>query len=52
MCAAELLTVVDATNVQAEARKNLLNSAHSFHILPVIIVFNISVDACEKRNAV
>lgn len=42
----------DATNMQAEVRKNLLNNTHSFHILPVIIVFNILVDVCERRNTV
>src|SRR5678815_28129 len=36
------LTVVDATNVQTEARKPLVALAREFHVLPVAIVFNLS----------
>src|ERR671929_1412115 len=39
--AAGRLTVVDATNVQPEARKPLLQLARSYHVLPVAIVFNL-----------
>ena len=45
-----LLTVADATNIQQKARKKLLNIAHSFHVLPVAIVFDLPQELCEKRN--
>src|SRR3954467_6566969 len=35
------LTVIDATNVQAEARKPLLALAREYHVLPVAIVFDL-----------
>src|SRR5215210_7732270 len=38
--AAGKLTVVDATNVQLEARKPLIALAREYHCLPVAIVFN------------
>src|SRR5438128_6323264 len=37
--AAGKLTVVDATNVQPEARKPLVELARKFHVIPVGIVF-------------
>src|SRR3712207_8730442 len=36
-----LLTVVDATNVQADARKPLIALARKYHCLPVAIVLNL-----------
>jgi protein phosphatase len=45
-----LLTVVDATNVQPEARKPLVALAREYHVLPVAIVFDISERVCETRN--
>src|SRR6516165_8621978 len=39
--AAGRLTVVDATNVQLEARKPLVELARQFHCLPVAIVLNL-----------
>lgn len=48
--AAGRLTVVDATNVQPEARQPLVKLARSFHTLPVAIVFNLPEDVCQKRN--
>ena len=45
-----LLTVADATNVQADARKKLLDIARSFHVLPVAIVFDMPQKLCESRN--
>src|SRR5215204_2816174 len=36
------LTVVDATNVQTEARKPLVELARRHHVIPVAIVLNIS----------
>ncbi|WP_299218464.1 polynucleotide kinase-phosphatase [uncultured Aquimarina sp.] len=44
------LTVVDATNVQADARKPLLQIAKEFHTLPVAIVLNIDKKICQERN--
>ena len=44
------LTVVDATNVQPEARKPLIQLAREFHCLPVAIVFNLPERVCEDRN--
>ena len=35
------LTVIDATNVQPEARKPLVALAREFHVLPVAIVLNL-----------
>ncbi len=44
------LTVVDATNVQPEARKPLVQLARDCHVLPVAIVLNITEDLCHERN--
>lgn len=44
------LTVVDATNVQPEARKPLVALAREYHVLPVAIVLNLSDRLCEDRN--
>jgi polynucleotide kinase-phosphatase len=43
-------TVVDATNVQAEARKPLVALAREYHVIPVAIVFDLPVRLCEERN--
>jgi protein phosphatase len=48
--AAGNLTVVDATNVQAESRKPLVNLAREFHCLPVAIVLNLPARLCQDRN--
>ena len=45
-----LLTVVDATNVQAEARKPLVELARSYHVLPVAVVLDVPISVCEARN--
>ncbi|HEY7393790.1 MAG TPA: AAA family ATPase, partial [Gemmatimonadaceae bacterium] len=45
-----LLTVVDATNVQLEARKPLVELARRYHVLPVAIVLNLPERVCEARN--
>ena len=45
------LCVVDATNVQAAARKGLLDLAKSHHTLAVAIVLNVSETTCAERNA-
>lgn len=44
------LTVVDATNVQPEARKPLIQLAREHHCLPVALVFNLPDKICEDRN--
>jgi protein phosphatase len=48
--AAARLTVVDATNVQTEARKPLVALAREFHALPVAIVLNLPERVCRERN--
>lgn len=44
------LTVVDATNVQPEARAPLVALARKHHCLPVGIVLNLPEDVCRERN--
>jgi protein phosphatase len=44
------LTVVDATNVQAESRRPLIALARRYHFLPVAIVFDLPEALCEERN--
>ncbi len=48
--AAGKLTVVDATNVQPEARKPLIQLARDYHCLPVAMVFNLPERVCHDRN--
>ena len=50
--AAGRLTVIDATNVQQESRKHLLNLAREHDVLPVAIVFDLPEHVCVGRNAV
>jgi protein phosphatase len=45
------LTVVDATNVQPEARKSLIALAKEFHLFAEAIVFDLSERICQDRNA-
>ncbi|MFA6561431.1 MAG: polynucleotide kinase-phosphatase [Verrucomicrobiia bacterium] len=44
------LVVVDATNVQPEARKPLVALAREYHCLPVAIVLNLAEKICHERN--
>jgi protein phosphatase len=44
------LTVIDATNVQPEARKPLVALAKEYHYLLVAIVFNLAPELCHARN--
>ena len=44
------LTVIDATNVQPEARKSLIELAREYHVLPAAIVFNLPEKLCHERN--
>ena len=48
--AAGRLTVVDATNVQPEARKPLVALAREYDVLPTAIVFNLPERLCQDRN--
>ncbi len=48
--AAGRLTVVDATNVQAESRKPLVELAREFHCLPVAIVLDVPERVAHERN--
>ena len=48
--AAGRLTVIDATNVQPDARKPLVALARRYHVLPVAIVLDIPERICEDRN--
>lgn len=44
------LTVVDATNVQPEARRPLLKIASQWHALKVAIVLDVPEEVCLERN--
>jgi protein phosphatase len=44
------LTLIDATNVQPEARKSLVELAREYHVLPVAIVFDLPEKLCQERN--
>jgi protein phosphatase len=44
------LTVIDATNVQPEARKPLVALARQYHVLPVAIVLDPPERVCHERN--
>ncbi len=48
--AAGRLTVIDATNVQQESRKQLLNLAREHDVLPVAIVLDLPERVCVGRN--
>ncbi|MCI0462400.1 MAG: polynucleotide kinase-phosphatase [Gemmataceae bacterium] len=48
--AAGRLTVVDATNVQPEARKPLVALARQYHCLPVAVVLDLPERLCQERN--
>lgn len=44
------IIVVDATNVQSESRKPLVELARQYHCLPVAIVFDLPAKLCFERN--
>ncbi|MGW8396259.1 polynucleotide kinase-phosphatase [Streptomyces lydicus] len=48
--AAGRLTVVDATNVQSEARAQLVRLAREHDVLPVAIVLDVPEQVCAERN--
>ena len=49
--AAGRLTVIDATNVQPEARRELVTLAREHDVLPVAIVLDLPEKLCAERNA-
>jgi protein phosphatase len=49
--AAGHLTVIDATSVQAEARKPLVALAREHYCMPVAIVLDLPEKVCQERNA-
>ncbi|MFC5910075.1 polynucleotide kinase-phosphatase [Streptacidiphilus monticola] len=49
--AAGRLTVVDATNVQQEARRQLVQLAREHDVLPVAVVLDLPPAVCAARNA-
>ena len=49
--AAGRLTVVDATNVQADARRSLVALAREHDVLPAAIVLDVPDGVCVARNA-
>ncbi|MFJ8026433.1 polynucleotide kinase-phosphatase [Streptomyces sp. NPDC096311] len=44
-------TVVDATNVQQESRRQLIELAKKHDVLPIAIVFDVPEEVCAERNA-
>ncbi|MFD5628440.1 polynucleotide kinase-phosphatase [Streptomyces sp. NPDC127072] len=44
-------TVVDATNVQQEGRKQLIELARQYDVLPIAIVLDVPEEVCAARNA-
>src|SRR6266704_3639995 len=44
------LVVIDATNVQPEARKPIIALGRQFHCIPVAIVFDLPEKLCHERN--
>lgn len=49
--AAGRLTVVDATSVQQESRRQLLRLAREHDVLPIAIVLDVPEQVCIERNA-
>ncbi|MFI5380113.1 MAG: polynucleotide kinase-phosphatase [Tepidisphaerales bacterium] len=45
-----LLTVIDATNVQADSRQPLVELAREHDVLPVAIVLILKEEICRERN--
>jgi len=45
-----LLTVIDATNVQPESRKPIVELAREHDVLPVAIVLDLPMEICHERN--
>ncbi|MER5771034.1 polynucleotide kinase-phosphatase [Streptomyces sp. NPDC001985] len=49
--AAGRLTVVDATSVQSESRRQLVRLAREHDVLPIAIVLDLPEEVCAERNA-
>jgi polynucleotide kinase-phosphatase len=49
--AAGRLTVVDATSVQQESRRQLVRLAREHDVLPIAIVLDLPEEVCAERNA-
>ena len=45
------LVVVDATNVQRDARRGLLRLAREYHVIPMAVVLDLPERLCRDRNA-
>lgn len=48
--AAGRLTVIDATNLRPEARRQWVRLAREYHVLPVIVALKIDKKVCAARN--
>ncbi|MCZ9346244.1 AAA family ATPase, partial [Streptomyces sp. TRM76130] len=44
-------TVVDATSVQSDARKQLVDLARRHDVLPIAVVLDVPEEVCAERNA-
>ncbi|MEU9384843.1 polynucleotide kinase-phosphatase, partial [Streptomyces sp. NPDC048279] len=44
-------TVVDATSVQQESRRQLIDLARQYDVLPIAIVLDVPEEVCAERNA-
>ncbi|OKK13502.1 polynucleotide kinase-phosphatase [Streptomyces sp. CB02400] len=44
-------TVVDATNVQQDGRRQLIELARKYDVLPIAIVLDVPEQVCAERNA-
>ncbi|NNN36923.1 polynucleotide kinase-phosphatase [Streptomyces sp. S3(2020)] len=44
-------TVVDATSVQSDSRRQLIDLARQYDVLPIAIVLDVPEDVCAERNA-
>ncbi|MEU7580439.1 polynucleotide kinase-phosphatase [Streptomyces sp. NPDC041068] len=44
-------TVVDATSVQSDSRKQLIELARQYDVLPIAIVLDVPEEICAARNA-
>jgi protein phosphatase len=50
--AAGKLTVIDATNLLSDSRKQLIDLARIYHCFPVALVFNVPDKLCLERNKI
>ncbi|MER5428925.1 polynucleotide kinase-phosphatase [Streptomyces sp. NPDC002588] len=44
-------TVVDATSVQQDARRQLVDLARKYDVLPIAVVLDVPEEVCAERNA-